>query len=150
MCMSVKVLSEVFDKSLTSGNARLVLLALADCASEDGACWPSLRKLKKKSGVSEETVRKYLHAFEAIGLISSEERYDVGGRRTSNVYTINLEMLGRDSPEHKTLYSVIPKSKRRGRGRYEPVQRGVGMNMFIGGRYEPVHRVYNEPSIEPL
>lgn len=119
--MSVKVLSEVFDKSRTVGNARLILLALADCASEDGACWPSLNKLKKKAGVSKETVRKYLHAFEAINLIELEDRFDERGRRTSNIYKINLEKLGDDSLSRKILNSVIPKSKRR---------EGVGMNPF--------------------
>ena len=121
--MSVRILSEVFEKSETSGNARLVLIALADCASDDGACWPSLRKIVKMSKVSEETVRKYLHAFEAIGLVKVEERFDGRGRRTSNIYYIKTEKFGSDKLDKKTLYSVIPKSKKHD---------GVGMNPFIG------------------
>lgn len=111
--MSVKILSEVFEKSQTVGNARLVLIALADCSSEDGACWPSLKKLKKMSNTSEETVRKYLHAFEAIGLIKSEERFDKRGRRTSNVYYLQTNLLGCDFLDKQTLHSVIPNSKKR-------------------------------------
>lgn len=75
------------------------------------------------SKVSQETVRKYLHAFEAIGLIEVEERFDAKGRRTSNVYTIKTEMLGCDELDKDVLNSVIPKSKKRD---------GVGMNPFIG------------------
>lgn len=120
--MSVRILSEVFEKSETTGNARLVLIVLADCASDEGACWPSLRKIVQMSKVSEETVRKYLRAFEAIGLIEVEERFDAKGRRTSNVYTIKTEMLGCDELDKDVLNSVIPKSKKRD---------GVGMNPFI-------------------
>lgn len=121
--MSVRILSEVFEKSETTGNARLVLIVLADCASDEGTCWPSLRKIVQMSKVSEETVRKYLRAFEAIGLIEVEERFDAKGRRTSNIYTIKTEMLGCDELDKDVLNSVIPKSKKRD---------GVGMNPFIG------------------
>ena len=121
--MSVRILSEIFEKSETTGNARLVLIGLADCASDEGACWPSLKKISRMSKVSQETVRKYLRAFEAIGLIEVEERFDAKGRRTSNVYTIKTEMLGCDELDKDVLNSVIPKSKKRD---------GVGMNPFIG------------------
>lgn len=119
--MSVRILSEVFEKSETSGNARLVLIALADCASDDGACWPSIKRIAKMSKVSEQTARKYLHAFEVIGLIEVEERFDRKGRRTSNIYNINIEQLGADKLNKKILYSVIPKSKKHD---------GVGVNPF--------------------
>jgi len=119
--MSVRILSEVFEKSETSGNARLVLIALADCASDDGACWPSIKRIAKMSKVSEQTAKKYLHAFEAIGLIEIEERFDRKGRRTSNIYNINIEQLGADKLSKKILYSVIPKSKKHD---------GVGVNPF--------------------
>lgn len=119
--MSVRILSEVFEKSETSGNARLVLIALADCASDDGACWPSIKRIAKMSKVSEQTARKYLHAFEVIGLIEVEERFDRKGRRTSNIYNINIEQLGADKLSKKILYSVIPKSKKHD---------GVGVNPF--------------------
>lgn len=110
--MSVRILSEVFEKSETSGNARLVLIALADCASDDGACWPSIRRIAKMSKVSEQTAKKYLRAFELIGLIEIEERFDRKGRRTSNIYNINTEQLGADKLSKKILYSVIPESKK--------------------------------------
>lgn len=119
--MSVRILSEVFEKSETSGNARLVLIALADCASDEGSCWPSLRKISKMSKVSSETARKYLHAFEAIGLLDVEERFDRKGRRTSNIYNINTDKLGSDKLSKNILHSVIPKSKKHD---------GVGMNPF--------------------
>jgi hypothetical protein len=121
--MSVRILSEIFEKSETTGNARLVLIVLADCASDEGACWPSLKKISQMSKVSQETVRKYLRAFEAIGLIEVEERFDAKGRRTSNIYTIKTEMLGCDELDKDVLNSVIPKSKKRD---------GVGMNPFMG------------------
>lgn len=121
--MSVRILSEVFEKSETSGNARLVLIALADCASDDGACWPSIRKIGKMSNVAEQTVKKYIRAFKHIGLIESVERFDPRGRRTSNIYHLKTDKLGRDKLNKEILYSSIPKSKKHD---------GVGVNPFTG------------------
>lgn len=121
--MSVRILSEVFEKSETEGNARLVLIALADCASDDGACWPSIKKIGKMSNVAEQTVKKYIRAFKHIGLIVSVDRFDARGRQTSNIYHLKTEKLGSDKLTKKILHASIPKSKKRD---------GVGVNPFTG------------------
>jgi hypothetical protein len=151
--MSVRIMSEVFEKSRTQGNARLVLLALADSCSDEGVCFPSLKTIARKANISEETTRKFLHAFEKIGLVESEDRFSPVGRRTSNTYKINLNKVGDDELTKDVIYLAIPKSKHR---------TSDGMNQFTPSPSNLVHTIYpmnqfipsimnhhNEPKIEP-
>lgn len=64
--------------------AKLVLLALCDNASDEGACFPSIRTLAAKCCMAERTVQGHISAFEADGLLTRVER---PGRST--VYTLN-------------------------------------------------------------
>ena len=109
--MSVKIMSAVFDKSKTEGNARLVLLALADCANDEGTCWPSISTISSMANINQQTTRKYLWAMESIGLITAEDRKDKIGRRTSNLYKINLEKLGEDFITKEVLRGQLYKSQ---------------------------------------
>ncbi len=151
--MSVRIMSEVFENSKTQGNARLVLLSLADTCSDEGVCYPSIKTIAKKANISEETTRKFLHVFEKMGLVESEERFSSVGRRTSNTYKLNLSKVGDDELTKDVIYLAIPKSKHR---------TSDGMNQFIPPPPKPVHTIYpmnqfipsimnhqNESSIEP-
>jgi len=146
-------MSEVFERSKTQGNARLVLLSLADTCSDEGVCFPSIKTIAKKANISEETTRKFLHAFEKIGLVESEERFSPVGRRSSNTYKLNLNKVGDDELTKDVIYLAIPKSKRR---------TSDGMNQFIPSPPNPVHTIHpmnqfipsimnhnKEPKIEP-
>ncbi|MGA7982053.1 MAG: helix-turn-helix domain-containing protein [Chromatiaceae bacterium] len=57
---------------------RLVLLALAEQAGEDGeTCLPPLRRLERMTGLSRRGIAKTLHALEATGWIARERaEYD--------------------------------------------------------------------------
>ena len=151
--MSVRIMSEVFERSKTQGNARLVLLSLADTCSDEGVCFPSIKTIAKKANISEETTRKFLHAFEKIGLVEAEERFSPVGRRTSNTYKLNLNKVGDDELTKDVIYLAIPKSKHR---------TSDGMNQFTPSPSNPVHTTrpmnqfipsimnhHNEPKIEP-
>ena len=152
--MSVRIMSEVFERSKTQGNARLVLLSLADTCSDEGVCFPSIKTIAKKANISEETTRKFLHAFEKIGLVEAEERFSSVGRRTSNTYKLNLNKVGDDELTKDVIYLAIPKSKHR---------TSDGMNQFTPSPSNPVHTTHpmnqfipsimnhnKEPKIEPL
>jgi DNA-binding transcriptional regulator YhcF (GntR family) len=157
-------MSEVFERSKTQGNARLVLLSLADTCSDEGVCFPSIKTIAKKANISEETTRKFLHAFEKIGLVESEERFSPVGRRTSNTYKLNLSKVGDDELTKDVLYSAVHHSRHRSKDGFvkrEKVE-GDGMNQFIPLPSEPVHTTnpmnqfipsimnhHKEPKIEP-
>jgi DNA-binding transcriptional regulator YhcF (GntR family) len=157
-------MSEVFERSKTQGNARLVLLSLADTCSDEGVCFPSIKTIAKKANISEETTRKFLHAFEKIGLVEAEERFSPVGRRTSNTYKLNLNKVGDDELTKDVLYSAVHHSRHRSKDGFvkrEKVE-GDGMNQFIPLPSEPVHTTHpmnqfipsiinhhKEPKIEP-
>ena len=50
--MSVRLMTEVWAVSLPDSE-KLVLLALADCANDEGLCWPSMATLARKCSNSE-------------------------------------------------------------------------------------------------
>jgi hypothetical protein len=66
--VSVKVSTWVWEHSPVGGNKRLVLLAIADNASDDGTnAWPSLATLARKTLLDERTVRRILRSLENDG-----------------------------------------------------------------------------------
>jgi hypothetical protein len=105
-------MSAVFDKSKTEGNARLILLALADCANEEGTCWPSISTISNMANVSMETCKKYLSAMEELKLVEVEDRFDKNGRRTSNIYKINVAKLGDDFMDRELVKNCARPSMR--------------------------------------
>jgi DNA-binding transcriptional regulator YhcF (GntR family) len=90
--MSVKALTWAFEQPL-AGNEKVVLLALADHADENGSCWPSIRRIAEKAFIAERTVRRILILLEQYGFISVITRHDVSGRSAPNRY--ELLMAGR-------------------------------------------------------
>lgn len=102
--MSIKALNWVWQQPI-KGNSKLVLLALADCASDDGECWPGIKTIAKKCGISRNTAIGNMRKLKKLGLLASERRYTEAGRRTSNRYTLSL------SPEYlRTEYLRTEKS----------------------------------------
>ncbi|MHB1820812.1 MAG: helix-turn-helix domain-containing protein [Streptosporangiaceae bacterium] len=78
----------VWAHSPTSGNERLVLLALADaCSRDDGSgCWPSAATIGRKANISTRSVRRVIARLEADGHVLVHRG---GGRAGStNSYTV--------------------------------------------------------------
>ena len=117
-------MSDVFENSKTEGNARLVLLCLADCANDEGVCWPSIRKIAQKANLSEPMTKKYLNALIEVGLVNREEREDHSGRQTSNFYTIDIMKIGSDEITREVLNRVTPPSRQ---------QKFEGVTIVSGG-----------------
>ena len=53
---------------------KLALLALADCANDEGYCWPSMATLAKKCSKSDRTVQKAIQSLMEKGHLSRDER----------------------------------------------------------------------------
>ena len=86
--MSIAVMNWVWANSPTSGNERLVLLALADaCSRDDGTdCWPSAATIARKANISARTVRRVIARLEADGHVVVHRG---GGRAgATNSYTV--------------------------------------------------------------
>jgi len=84
--VSVKVMTWVWDHSSSRGSDRLVLLAIADCASEDGSnAYPSMAELVRKTGLSERAVQYAIKALVALGELFVAAN---GGPRGCNRYRV--------------------------------------------------------------
>ena len=67
---------------------KLVLMALADAADDQGICWPSVSTLAKKCTVSKRTVQRSLRVLIGSGLLIAEPRRRRDGSSTSNRYRL--------------------------------------------------------------
>lgn len=134
-------MTDVFEKSKTRGAARLVLLALADTASDEGQCFPSIKTLAKKSGVREQTTREYLHVFAKIGLVTVAGRGGEG-RQSSNLYTIIRSQIGKDLITGAMLAEVRPPSS----NNRKPLALSPSETPLTGGDTPPSHRGIPAPS----
>jgi len=77
--MSIKAVTWVFDNSEARLGNRLVLLALADYAHDDGSnAFPSVVSIAEKTRMSERQVRRALHELEASGEIERTGRHRSG------------------------------------------------------------------------
>jgi hypothetical protein len=78
----VRVMSWVFDQSRSTGSDRLVLLAIADRADDDGTdAWPSVAWIARKARVSERTVQRSINTLVRLGELAVVRGNGVG--RTS-------------------------------------------------------------------
>lgn len=88
--MSVKAISWAWENGRGTAAQRLVLLALADSANDDGECWPGMGTIAKKTGVSVRSVHRAIGALEQAGLVEVQERRRSNGSYTSHLYRLTI------------------------------------------------------------
>lgn len=93
--------------------AKLVLIALADRANDDGTCYPSLDTLAQDCETSISTVQRKLKFLEKLGLIQKINRTK-DGMKTSNLYRL---------PNAPQGYNVANKDRSQ-----RPIDRSQGPN----------------------
>lgn len=117
--MSVHISSAIWKDKTTTGNARLLLLCLADMANDDGVCWPSIATLRERLNVTtDRAVQKLLHDLEQSNHITREIR-----TARSTVYRVNTDSprttvhpeqrftLNADSPVPRTTVHPYPEQR---------------------------------------
>ena len=87
--MSVRAMAWAWEQDLAEGD-KLLLMALADHADDEGKCWPGQESLGRKIGRSERTVRERLKRLESLGMITRNPRYNGKGHRSSDVILLHL------------------------------------------------------------
>lgn len=93
--MALNLLCAVLERGPKAMAEMLVLLAIADSADKDtGEAWPCLKTVARRARQSERNVRTVLRRLEVGGWLVCEARKRPNGSDTSNLYTINLDMLG--------------------------------------------------------
>lgn len=87
--MSVKVMSWVFEHSAATLGDRLVLLAIADHANNEGLdAFPSVDTIAKKARVDRSTVFRSIERLVALGELKVQSG---GGRGHTNAYSVTME-----------------------------------------------------------
>ena len=87
-------MSRVWDSNRQSGTDLVILLALADRASEDGVCWPSLEALAERARLADTRhVRRILRKLEQQG-----EIYTIpgAGRGNTSLYLVCVGMTDQE------------------------------------------------------
>jgi hypothetical protein len=70
--MSIRIMTAAWATDLPAGD-KLVLLALADCANDEGLCWPGVRSLCAKTGKAERSLQASIKSLESGGHIKRDE-----------------------------------------------------------------------------
>lgn len=99
-------MTAVWESDVKPVARRMVLLAIADSANDEGVCWPHMATIASKSGVSLSTARQACADLEAEGLLEREYRKTTtpSGSETnkSSIYQINVEKLAARAQETPT------------------------------------------------
>jgi hypothetical protein len=99
--MALNLVCAVLDRGPENLAEMAVLLALADGADKDtGETWPSQGRIAARSRQTPRSVRKVLERLRASGWVSWEKRLRPNGSQASNVYRLNLAMLGEGGRNH--------------------------------------------------
>ena len=85
--MSIKVMTSIFEHSSQQGSCKLLLLAIADHASEDGVCWPGIPLLARYASVSERHAGNLIQKLEQAGELYVARN---SGRGNTNMYYVTL------------------------------------------------------------
>ena len=88
--MSVKIMSWAWSQKLEP-TKKLILMALADYADDDGVCWPSMNRLADKCNVSRRTILRNINVLKDDGILSSSHRHREDGSMSSSRYVIHAE-----------------------------------------------------------
>lgn len=136
--MSIRLMTEVWQLDLPHAE-KIVLLALADNASDDGECYPSNATLMKKCGLEERSIRRITSRLEKAGHITCHYR---NGRST--VYTVHPGLSvppDRGSPRTESPHT--PDRKSGGEDPRSPpslLRKDLTITQPSGNRHKPQSR----------
>ncbi|MDE1465649.1 helix-turn-helix domain-containing protein [Spartinivicinus poritis] len=71
-------------------NKKIVLLALADNANDQGYCWPAMDTIAEKTSLSRSTVKRHIKSLAELDLLTKFERASASGATTSNHFYLHV------------------------------------------------------------
>lgn len=98
--MSFVVTQRVWKHSKLKSGDKLMLLALADLADDDGFCWPGYELLTDMTGVSERQAFRIVANLQTAGeLIIWKQQGQGGGRGYTNIYLVTTGLTDQEIKE---------------------------------------------------
>lgn len=95
--MSIEAMNWAWEQNLPPGS-KLVLMALADNADDQGYCWPKIKTIAAKCCVSERTAQRTVKDLLDSGLLKVSARFNATGGQISNGYTLEMYPPDKLSP----------------------------------------------------
>ena len=83
--MSFQHTKAVWSLELQNPSTKLVALALADMANEEGVCWPAAGTIAQRCCMEERTARHHVMLLRRMGVVASSPRF-FDNRQSSNLY----------------------------------------------------------------
>lgn len=96
--MSMELMVKAMKTKVGNPLRKLVLIKLADNASDQGECWPSYQHIADQCEIDRSTVRKHIKQLEAQGLVRIENREGPKGNSTNLYYLTLRNPVGLKSP----------------------------------------------------
>ncbi|MNO73395.1 hypothetical protein D3C76_643590 [compost metagenome] len=87
--MSMELMVKAMKTKVGNPLRKLVLIKLADNASDQGECWPSYQHIADQCEIARSTVKTHIRELEKAGLVRREFRRN-GELNQSNVFHLNL------------------------------------------------------------
>lgn len=140
--MSMDLMVQAMKIKVGNPLRKLVLLKLADNASDLGECWPSYQHIADQCEISKRSVMNHIQALCECGLIKKELRTGPKGN-SSNVYQLNLRSAGY-SPGGSANRSLPGATDSLPGAGYSPGG-SAGAAPRISHSFEPVNEPVNEP-----
>lgn len=102
--MSMLLMAKAMSIKVGNPLRKLVLIKLADNASDTRECWPSYQHIADQCEISRRSVINHIEAMCEVGLRTKESRVGPKGKR-SNVYVLTLDGAG---AAHRISHSLEP------------------------------------------
>ncbi|EOV0997626.1 helix-turn-helix domain-containing protein [Edwardsiella piscicida] len=87
--MSMLLMAKAMNIKVGNSLRKLVLIKLADNASDNGECWPSYQHIAEHCETSRSSVKSHIRELEKMGLLRREYRKN-GSLNQSNVFHLSL------------------------------------------------------------
>jgi len=96
--MSLRALTWAWEQELTNPSEKLVLLAIADHANDDGMCWPSMSHVAERCLLSTRQIQRITEQLVHYGLLTRERRKRPDGTLGTYTYTLNIHRTPMSGP----------------------------------------------------
>ena len=106
--MSIRALNWAFDQRGMHATSKLVLIAIANHADDNGYAWPGIDGIAERWGMSPRTVSRHVHLLSMDEYVTVAPRFRSNGSQTSNAYQLNMTPLTDCHPPHDN--SVTPRT----------------------------------------
>lgn len=92
--MAVSAINAVWEwRGAAHASEKLVLMAFADWANDDGLCWPSIRRVAWKCDLSTDQARRIVHELQKKGILEVLANATGGAPGQTPVYRVVLAKL---------------------------------------------------------